>query len=262
MGNRPGRHRRRPISTGWQALAACWLLATVAVLLPASKSEGAEGSAFGEFTALTPARVLDTRTGNGREGVTTPFGANQSFDIQITGRGGVPSNGVSAVVMNVTVTEPTEPSYLTVWPTGWSVPEISNLNYLPGQTVPNLVTVAVGVDGRLSALNRFGSTHVIFDVVGFYSEASGQAGSRFHPIDPYRYFDTRTGSGGVDVGPVGQDSKLRFTATGIGGVPTSGVSGVVMNVTITQPTRPSYLTVYPGDLSAPPNASNRKEVRI
>ncbi|MFW2383426.1 MAG: hypothetical protein ACN4GZ_16855, partial [Acidimicrobiales bacterium] len=165
-------------------------IAAAVLLAPASASEGAADDASGEFTALTPARVLDTRTGNGRGGATTPLGENRWFDVQITGRGGVPSTGVSAVVMNVTVTEPTRPSHLTVWPSGIAVPEISNLNYVPGQTVPNLVTVALGASGRVSVLNRFGTTHVIFDVVGFYAGADGQPGSRFHSIDPYRYFDT------------------------------------------------------------------------
>lgn len=256
MGYRPIRLRGRELA-GWPTLVMCWVfVAAGVVLVPASLAEGAEENASGEFTALTPDRVLDTRTGNGRGGATAPLGENRRFDVQITGRGGVPSAGVSAVVMNVTVTEPTRPSYLTVWPSGIAVPEISNLNYLPGQTVPNLVTVAVGAGGQVSVLNRFGTTHVIFDVVGFYSNASGQPGSRFHSIDPYRYFDTRDGSGGVGVGPVGSNSKLRFKVTGVGGVPASGVTGVVMNVTITEPTHPSYLTVYPGDVSTPPTASN------
>ncbi len=81
--------------------------------------------------------------------------------------------------MNVTVTQPTAASFLTVWPSGLKRPVISNLNYVPGQTVPNLVTVAIGDAGRVSVYNRFGSAHVIFDVVGFYTSDSGRLGSRF-----------------------------------------------------------------------------------
>jgi hypothetical protein len=211
---------------------------------------------YGEFTALTPQRVLDTRTGNGRDGVVGRLGENQSFRVQITGRGGVAPSGVAAVVMNVTVTEPTAGSYLTVWPSGENRPLVSNLNYVAGQTVPNLVTVAVGDDGRVRVFNRFGSTHVIFDVVGFYADDTGSAGSRFHPVDPYRYFDTRTGRGGVRVGPRGPNSVLRFNALGRGGVPARGVTSVVMNVTVTGPTARSFLTVYPDDVAARPLASN------
>ena len=210
----------------------------------------------GEFTSLTPARILDTRDGTGRGGVKAPLGANQGIDVQVTGEGGVAASGVSAVVMNVTATQPTAASFLTVWPSGLRRPVLSNLNYVAGQTVPNLVTVAVGDAGRVSVYNRFGSTHVIFDVVGFYADDSGRAGSRFHAIDPFRYFDTRTGSGGVGAGPIGPDGVLAFNVLGKGEVPSGGVSGVVMNVTVTQPSAASFLTVYPGNVTSPPVASN------
>ena len=210
----------------------------------------------GEFTSLTPARILDTRDGTGRGGVMTPLGADQAFEVQVTGEGGVAASGVSAVVMNVTVTEPTAASFLTVWPAGLARPVISNLNYVAGQTVPNLVTVAVGDAGRVSVYNRFGTAHVVFDVVGFYADDSGPWGSRFHAIDPFRYFDTRDGSGGVGAGPIGPNGVLAFNVLGKGGVPAGGVSGVVMNVTATQPSAVSFLTVYPGDVTSRPLASN------
>jgi len=216
-------------------------------------------SSYGEFTPLTPARVFDTRTGNGRwRGKVGPLSSRSISNVQIAGRGGVPSTGVSAVVMNVTVTEPTRPSHLTVWSSDsspWSVPPVSNLNFVAGQTVSNLVTVAVG-DVGVWVRHRYGSTHVIFDVVGFYSDDAGPAGSRFHAIDPYRSFDTRTGRGGVEVGPRGPNSVLRFDVLGKGGVPSTGVNAVVMNVTVTGPTKPSWLTVYPDDVVFRPLASN------
>jgi hypothetical protein len=205
----------------------------------------------GEFTSLSPERILDTRDGTGRDGAIAPLGSGETIDVQVAGRGGVATSGVSAVVLNATVTGPTAPSFLTIWPTGIARPEISNLNYGPGQTVPNLVTVAVGPSGKVSVFNLAGSAHVIFDVVGFYAGASGPPGSRFHPIDPYRYFDTRNGSGGVGAQPIGSDSALRFHVLGKGGVPTFGVTAVVMNVTVTGPTSASYLTVYPDDVARP-----------
>lgn len=206
--------------------------------------------AFGEFTALTPDRILDTRYGIGRGGNTAPVGDQRSITVQVTGEGGVPNSDVTAVVMNVTVTQPTAASYLTVHPTGVDLPTISNLNYVPGQTVPNLVTVAVGANGRVDAFNRSGTAHVIFDVVGYYADETGNAGSRFHGIDPFRYFDTRSGS------PIGENASMTYNVLGKGGVPKSGVSAVVMNVTVTQPTKPSFLTVYPNDVSTMPTASN------
>jgi hypothetical protein len=206
---------------------------------------------LGEFTPLTPARVLDTRTGDGRGGVVGPLGGGESFDVQITGRGGVASAGVSSVVMNVTVAEPTAYSHLAVWPTGFEMAATSNLNFVPGQTVPNLVTVAVGDGGSVSVFNAFGSTHVIFDVIGYYADETGPPGSRFHSLAPSRLFDTRENLGGVGSTPLGTDQTLEFNVLGRGGVPLHDVEAVVMNVTVTQPSEASHLTVYPGDVTLP-----------
>ena len=207
----------------------------------------------GEFTSLTPARILDTRRRNrDAAGSRARWVRGASFGVQITGRGGVPGTPgqVSAVVLNATVVEPSASSFLTVWPAGLAQPLISNLNYLAGQVVPNLVTVAVGAGGKISVYNRFGTAHVIFDVVGYYSSDTGPLGSRFHGLTPFRYFDTRDGTGGVATAPLGPSGVLKFTVTGKGGVPV-GATGVVMNVTVTGPTDASFLTVYPDDVTRP-----------
>jgi hypothetical protein len=72
-------------------------------------------------------------------------------------------------VLNVTVTQPTAQSYLTVFPSGTTRPLASNLNFLAGQTVPNLVIAKVGADGKVAVYNDAGSAHVVLDVVGWYS---------------------------------------------------------------------------------------------
>ncbi|MBW3576111.1 MAG: thrombospondin type 3 repeat-containing protein, partial [Actinobacteria bacterium] len=74
----------------------------------------------GTYHPLSPTRILDTRVGNGAP--TAKVGPSRTLGLQVTGRGGVPATGVSAVVMNVTVTEPTASSYLTAWPAGTSRP--------------------------------------------------------------------------------------------------------------------------------------------
>jgi hypothetical protein len=86
----------------------------------------------------------------------------------VTGQGGVPSGGVSAVVLNVTAVTPTTQSYLTVWPTGPGRPLASNLNYTAGQTVPNLVVVRVGLGGKISLYNHDGTVDLVADVAGWY----------------------------------------------------------------------------------------------
>ena len=203
----------------------------------------------GEYTPLTPTRILDTRDGTG--GVSGPFGPKQIRNVRVAGVGGVPGASVTAAVLNVTVTNTSAPSYLTVWPLGPALPVASNLNWSAGTTIANLVTVRLGAFGMASIYNDSGSADVIVDVAGYYSSSTGPAGARFHPLAPSRYFDTRDA-----FGPIGPDRVRGFDATGRNGVPDTGVVAVAMNVTVTEPTAPSFLTVYPGDQGTAPLASN------
>jgi hypothetical protein len=92
--------------------------------------------------------------------------------VQVSGVGGVPASGVGAVVANVTVTNTTGASYLTVWPDGTAQPNASDLNWVAGETVPNLVVVELGSDGAVDIYNYSGSTDVIVDVEGYYLNPS------------------------------------------------------------------------------------------
>src|SRR5439155_2878112 len=162
----------------------------------------------GQYHALAPARILDTRTGVGAP--KAPLGQGGSLDVSITGQDGVPSSGVAAVVLNVTVTGTTAGSYLTVWPKGVPRPLASNLNWTAGKTVPNLVEVEVGVDGQVSIFNALGSTNVIFDVAGYVAAPVEPAGpdGLYTPVVPNRALDTRTGTGGVPVAAVGPGQTI------------------------------------------------------
>ena len=105
----------------------------------------------------------------------------------------MPPSGVTAVVLNVTVTAPTAAGYLRVTPAG-GTSTTSSLNFTPGQVVPNLVTVPVPPSGVVDFYNPAGNTHVIADVVGYYGPGVGEAG-RFVGVVPERYFDSRQGAG-------------------------------------------------------------------
>ena len=205
----------------------------------------------GRYTSLTPARILDTRDGTG--GVLGAVGPGGTVDVQIAGRGGIPSTDVAGVAMSVIVTQPSQAGFLTVFPSGTARPAPSNINFNAGETTANLVVVKVGANGKASVFNYAGAAHVIIDVAGWYSGgATGNAG-RFEPLPPSRILDTRTGLGGaVRVGPGG---TLDLQVTGRGGVPVSGAQAAVVNLTVTGTTADSYLTVYPTG-EARPLASN------
>ena len=206
------------------------------------------------YHPISPARVLDTRDGTGTGGSVNPVGEASSIDVKVTGVAGVPATGVTAVALNVTETQFTGPfSYLTVWPTGSPRPHASNLNFDPGPSVPNSVIARVGIDGKVSIYNNQGSVHVVADIQGWFS--GDTSGSSYVPLAPGRILDTREGLGApaAQVGPTG---VIELGVLGVGGVPLTGVSAVVLNVTVTRATGPeSYLTVWPSG-SSRPTASN------
>ena len=202
----------------------------------------------GAYHPLPPVRILDTRTGLG--GGTAKVGPGGPLSLQVTGRGGVPATGVSAVALNVTVTEPTAGSFLTVWPAGEARPLASNLNYEAGATVPNMVVVKVGAGGKVNLFNFSGSVHVIADVAGWYGPYLPVAGAAYTPLPPSRLLDTRTGNG-APAHQVRAGGTIALQVTGRGGVPATGVSAVVLNVTVTEPDAVSFLAVYPNDQPRP-----------
>jgi hypothetical protein len=122
------------------------------------------------FTALNPSRIVDTRYGTG--GFSSPLGPGSTMVVSVAGNGGVPAMGSgtppSAVILNVTVQGATAASDLSVWPDGATLPQASDLNFVAGQTVPNLVIVKLSTLGKIDIRNDFGSTSVIVDVVGWY----------------------------------------------------------------------------------------------
>ena len=91
------------------------------------------------FHPVTPARILDTR----RPGFGA-IGPDTTLDLKVTGAGGVPPAGATAVALNVTVAGATAPSFLTVFPAGEAKPNASNVNFVAGQIVANLVVAKLG----------------------------------------------------------------------------------------------------------------------
>ncbi|MDQ4091133.1 MAG: hypothetical protein M3163_12640, partial [Actinomycetota bacterium] len=167
----------------------------------------------GRFSPLTPARIVDTRDGTG--GLAGAVGPGATVDLQVTGRGGIPTNDVAAVAMTVTVTAPSAHGYLTLFPGGTPQPLAANLNFVPGETVSNLAVVKVGSNGRVSLFNPAGTTHVVVDVAGWYSGSGVGNAGRFEPLAPSRILDTRTGTGGG--ARLGPGASLDLQVTGRGG---------------------------------------------
>ncbi len=208
----------------------------------------------GSFVPVTPYRVADTRPNSGYQAAGQTLGAGQTLNVQVTGTasGDIPT-GAAAAVLNVTAVDPTASGFLTLFPSGTSLPVVSNLDFVAGATVPNLVTVPLSASGGIAIYNHTGSTNVIVDAEGYYlSTAAANNSGLYNSLSPTRVLgNLQTGAA---IG-AGQTKTVTVAGTGAAdGVPASA-SAVVVNVTAANGTAPSFLTVFPA--GAPqPTASN------
>jgi hypothetical protein len=218
-----------------------------------STARFAPAANVGTYYPVTPARILDTRDGTGAPA--RPIGSNGLLSLQVGGRGAVPDAGVSAVVLNVTATDVTGSSFVTVFPSGVAMPTASSLNTTPGATIANSVTVGLGADGKVNLYNNAGNVNLIGDVVGFYAaddslvETRGVGGG-YSPVIPGRLFDSRSdlghkvGAGGtVQVG-------VTFNEPGQPDVD-SHIRALVVNVTATEADGAGFLTTWDGSVARP-----------
>jgi hypothetical protein len=119
--------------------------------------EGDEG-----FRPLSPTRVLDTRsaTGIARKTRVEP-GQVVVVDLDAA----LPTAGTAALI-NITVTGPDSAGYVTVYPCDQTRPTASNLNFVAGETVPNLVSAKLSAAGTVCIYSD-SRTHLIADLAGY-----------------------------------------------------------------------------------------------
>jgi hypothetical protein len=121
-----------------------------------------------EFFVLEPCRVVDTRGG-------APIGGpvmqgQETRTLAVAGICGIPANA-RALSINLTVTQPTAAGHVVLFPTGPTVPTVSNINYVAGQTRANNATVSLNGSAELAAFvgQPVGTTvHLIIDVNGYF----------------------------------------------------------------------------------------------
>ncbi len=204
----------------------------------------------GSLHALVPSRILDTRIGNGAARKQVPSGG--TLVLQVTGRGGVPAGNVAAVSMNVTVVLPGSAGYVTLYPTGGTVPSTSNINFDKGSTTAGLVMLGVSDTGKVSIVNRSPSpVDLLADVSAWFSTkpTSLTSEGKYTPISPFRLLDTRHTKSMVPDAVV--QVQIRGAGSGANKIPASGVSAVVLNMTVVNEKRDGYLTAYPGGSEMP-----------
>ncbi|WP_157494732.1 hypothetical protein [Kutzneria sp. 744] len=192
-----------------------------------------------KFTPVAPKRVLDTRDSG-------PVGPQGTVTVDLSGQ--VPA-GATAAVFNLTGTDVTGDTFVTAYPAGQQKPDASNLNLVAGQTAPNLVTVALSPDRKVTLANAYSTVDLIADLAGYYSPQSTQA---FYPMSPIRVLDTRYFDTGASRSPLGNDQTRRVR---IDGWLPPGATAAVFNLTATNVSAPTYVSAWP-DGAARSAASN------
>ena len=120
----------------------------------------------------------------------------------------------------------------------------------------NLYFGAMSATGQLTLTNHGGQPVDVRAAVQGYlvSPTASEAGDTYTSVTQARIVDTRTGAGGVAVEPIPANGSITFAATGVAGIPSSGVSAVVESVAAINPTTTGYLTTYPAGSTDPNNA--------
>jgi hypothetical protein len=166
--------------------------------------------------------------------------------VPLRGLHGVP-NDATAVAVQVAAAEGTSAGFVSLVPSGSTPGSTANLNLdRPGEIIANMAIVPIGPDGAIVVYPQ-ASTHVIVDLLGWWTPSSvGTRAGRFQALGPTRLLDTRP------------DSAVNFTGakpaagaittvqvTGVAGVPTKGVSAVVLNVAATESAGAGYVQAAP-----------------
>jgi len=197
------------------------------------------------LTSVTPFRLFDTRPDEPAPGPKGTVTGDTSIDVAAAGVGPIPDDA-TAVAVNLTVVALDAPSFVTAWPTGTPrPPELSALNVItPGTARANLAIIPIGADGDIS-LYTLRDAHLLGDVVGYFTESDATSAGRIITQTPQRLFDTRPGPDAGPKGAIPADGTIVIDVAGQAGVPPTGADAVVLNLTATESTAPSFVTAWP-----------------
>ncbi|MGC4760046.1 hypothetical protein [Micromonospora trifolii] len=182
--------------------------------------------------------LLDTRDGTG--GTTGVRGAKSVTTFNAVGIAGIPSSGVSALMVDVTAISPTANTFLTIYP-DLTDPKASAMNASVGEVMSNSAVVEPGTNGKLAVRNAGGNVHIRVDVVGYFATATGSTGSGFVPVDHTRVVDSRTGQG-ITAGTMPTRGTRTANIYGGGLVPSSATA-VMLDVVVIGATGNGWMTV-------------------
>ena len=121
------------------------------------------------FQTVAPCRLLDTREEVGMEAAAPALAGGSTRTFVIGGRCGVPPSA-RTVSVNIAVTEPAAPGYLTLFPADAArLPLTSSINFAPGLTRGNNALLRLSASGEIKVRNgSTGFVQLVLDVNGWY----------------------------------------------------------------------------------------------
>jgi RHS repeat-associated protein len=208
------------------------------------------GSTGSVYTPTSPStRLVDTRNGTGicPTAACAPLAAATSRMVQASGRAGLPSSGVTAVILNTTVFDPAGTGFLQVGRSDAGTSASGTINYTTGNEVNDVVIVPVNSNGQFRIWAST-ATDVILDVAGYYTApTNGTASSAtLETVTPARTVDTRTSTGtcSPSCAQLAAQSQVKIGVRGIGGIPNDATS-VVAFVSVIAPSAIGFFRVNP-----------------
>ena len=223
------------------------------------------GTGASEYVPLTPTRIIDTRSSSKVGPVTGPVAADSTTAIQIAGNTtngvDIPTSGVTAVALSLTVVGASANGYITAYPDQTPQPLTSTVNYFSSATVTNNAITPVGTDGEIDIYNgSSGTTQFLIDVTGYYTTNTNTGNaSTYTPLTtPTRILDTRNGTGAPEAQVAANTAltlKIAGNTTNGADIPASGVTAVAVNLTALDATGNGQLIAYP-DGTTRPGTSN------
>lgn len=128
-------------------------------------------TASSPIVSTAPTRIVETRASEGRVGpIPGRLATQQVYSVEVP-TSVVPA-GATSVILNVTAVQPSGLGHLRVYPdtagNGATMPpDTSNLNYIPGRDIPNMVVVQLPADRRVNFYSVNSTTDMVVDVIGY-----------------------------------------------------------------------------------------------
>jgi RHS repeat-associated protein len=206
---------------------------------------------YGEFTAVTPQRLVDTRPGSGScpSAGCVALEPDDTIVVQVADIAGVPPAGaVDAVSLSVTTEGVSSAGWLVVYSADVAdVPEAASAHFVGGEIATVGVLAKVGSSGEVKITNHgWGTAHVAVDVTGWFAGSWGPSGGTLTTVDPTRIYDSAPSG-------IAAQSGTDVAVAGVGPVP-SDVGSLVATVTVTDATANGPVVVYSTDETQVPDA--------